>query len=81
MKTLLSLLCTFGVTVGAVSLDSYRLDPDVLFTAMAVAALFAMALNDGCRMRRPLFAGSIARFPSRKPAPVGRRTKALDLAA
>ncbi len=81
MKTLLSLLYTFGVTAGAVSLDSYRLDPEVLFTALAVAALFALALNDGCRVRRPLFAGSVARFPARKPAPVGRPTNTLDLAA
>lgn len=81
MKTLFSLLCTFGVTAGAMSLDSYRLDPEVLFTAVAVAALFALALNDGCRVRRPLRAGSVARFPSRKPAPVGRRTNALNLAA
>jgi hypothetical protein len=81
MKTLLSFLYTFGVIAGAVSLDSYRLDPEVLFTAVAVAALFALALNDGCRVRRPLSAGSVARFPSRKPGSLGRRTNAFDLAA
>ena len=81
MKTLLYLLYTFGVTTGAVSLDSYRLDPGILVTALAVAGLFALALNDGRRIERPLTAPSVARFPSRRSGQLSSRTNALDLAA
>ena len=74
MKTILYALYTFGVTTGAVSLDSYRLDPGTLFTALAVAVLFAFALHDGRRTVRALPATPVTRFPT-------RRTEALDLAA
>jgi hypothetical protein len=80
MKTLFAFLYTFGVTAGTASLDFHRLDPGVLFSAAAVAALFAFAINDGCRVRRPLYAG-VARFPSRHPGSLGRRVNSLDLAA
>jgi len=74
MKTLLYTLYTFGVTAGAVSLDSYRLDAETLFTALAVAVLFGFALHDGHRTVRPLPATPVTRFPA-------RRAEALDLAA
>ena len=76
MKTLFALLYTFGVTAGAASLDLHRLDPGMLFTAAAVAALFALALNDGCRVRRPRSLAPVARFPR-----AGRRPDTADLAA
>jgi hypothetical protein len=81
MKTLFALFYTFGVTAGAVSLDSYRLDPEVLFTAVAVAALFALALNDGYRPRRAVGTTRVTRFPTRSPVPLGRHSTSLDLAA
>lgn len=46
MKTLLSLLFILVLTTAAMSLDSHRLDASVLFLALAVAVLFAFALND-----------------------------------
>jgi hypothetical protein len=51
MKTLITLLSTFALIVAVSSLDSHRLDADVLFPAMAVAAVFAFALTEG---RRPV---------------------------
>jgi hypothetical protein len=80
MKTLFTLLATFGVTAGTASLDFHQLDPGVLFAAAAVAALFAFALNDNCRVRRPLYA-AVARFPARRPRSLGRRANSLDRAA
>jgi hypothetical protein len=52
MKTLLSLLMVLVLTTAASALDSYRLDASGLFLALAVAVLFAFALND--RPRRDL---------------------------
>jgi hypothetical protein len=46
MKTLLSLLIVLVLTTAASALDSYRLDASGLFLALAVAVLFAFALND-----------------------------------
>lgn len=46
MKTLLSLLFILVLTTAAISLDSYPLDASALFLALAVAVLFAFALND-----------------------------------
>jgi hypothetical protein len=46
MKTLLSLLIVLVLTSAASALDSYRLDASDLFLALAVAGLFAFALND-----------------------------------
>jgi len=76
MKTLFALFYTFLVTAGAASLDLHRLDPGMIFTAVAVAALFALALNDGCRVRRPLSLAPVTRFPR-----TGRRPDTADLAA
>ena len=46
MKTLLSHLFILVLTTAAMSLDSHQLDAGVLFLALAVAVLFAFALND-----------------------------------
>jgi hypothetical protein len=46
MKTLLSFLFILVLTTAAILLDSHRLDAGVLFLALAVAVLFAFALND-----------------------------------
>ncbi len=81
MKTLLSILYTFGVTTGVVSLDSYQLDPGVLITALAVAGLFVLALNDDGRAGRPLVVHRVARFPSARASGPVVRENALDLAA
>jgi len=81
MKTLLYILYTFGVTTGVISLDSYRLDPGILITALAVACLFALALNDRPRLVRPLTLPRVARFPAPRARAVACRAKALDLAA
>ena len=53
MKTLLSLLIILVLTTAAIALDSYRLDASVLFLAVAVAVLFAFALNDRPLGNRP----------------------------
>ena len=52
MKTLLSLLMVLVLITAASALDPYRLDAGGLFLALAVAGLFAFALND--RPRRDL---------------------------
>ena len=80
MKTLLAFLFTFGATAGAISLDYHRLSLGVWLPILAVAALFAFALNDGCRKRRPLYA-TVTRFPSGRPGSQRRGVKALDRAA
>ncbi|HTT55916.1 MAG TPA: hypothetical protein VMF63_02320 [Opitutaceae bacterium] len=76
MKTLFALFYTFGITAGAASLDLHRLDPGMIFTALAVGALFALALNDDGRARRPLVVAPVTRFPR-----TGRRSDSVDLAA
>ena len=76
MKTLFALLYTFGVTAGAATLDLHQLDPGMLFTALAVGVLFALALNDGSRVRRPLVVAPVTRFPR-----THRRPDSADLAA
>ena len=63
MKTLLSLLIVLVLTAAASALDSYRLDASGLFLALAVAGLFAFALND-----RPLRG---QRAPEVRPAKSG----------
>ena len=65
MKTLLSLLIVLVLITAASALDPYRLDAGDLFLALAVAVLFAFALNDRPRRDqrppdgRPAKAGSI----------------------
>jgi hypothetical protein len=65
MKTLLSLLIVLVLTTATSALDSYRLDASDLFLALAVAVLFAFALNDRPRREqrpaavRPARSGSI----------------------
>ncbi len=81
MKTLLSILYTFGVTTGVVSLDSYQLDPGILITALAVAGLFVLALNDDGRAGRSLVAPPVTRFPAQRANRPVARESALDLAA
>lgn len=81
MKTLLYILYTFGVTTGVVSLDSYRLDPGILITALAVAVLFALALNDDGRVRHSCTVPRVVRFPARRASGPIARERALDLAA
>ena len=72
MKTILSLFTTLALIIGAASLDAYRLDAGLLFSALAVAALFAFALND---VRRPPYrvrSARITRFPGTARCSTGR---------
>ena len=80
MKTFLSLLFISVLLTAAASLDAYQLDAGVIFSAVAVAALFAIALNDS-RPKRCLVPTRVTRFPapSRDSAPPSRHS--LDLAA
>jgi hypothetical protein len=80
MKTLLSLLIISVLLTAAASLDAYQLDAGVIFSTVAVAALFAIALNDSRPVRR-LSPTRITRFPapSRQSATLCRRS--MDLAA
>jgi hypothetical protein len=80
MKTLLSLLFISVLLTAAASLDAYQLDAGVLFTAVAVAALFAIALNDSRPVRR-LSPTRITRFPAPSRAAASPRRRSLDLAA
>jgi len=52
MKTLLSLLSTLVLILGAISLDAYRLDLGNCAMAAMVAVMFGMALTDGGRAPR-----------------------------
>jgi len=62
MKTILSLFTTLALIIGAASLDAYRLDAGLLFSALAVAALFAFALNTAAYQAEILF-GAIRAVP------------------
>jgi hypothetical protein len=67
MKTLLSLLSTLALITGIASLDTHQWNADVLFPALAVAALFALALADGPRPARfPVPGFELPRFPPLK---------------
>lgn len=74
MKTLFFFLYTFGVMIGAVLLNAQHLNFGAVVAALAVAVMFAMALHDAPRARRPLPRPAVARFETR---PV----RSLDLAA
>jgi hypothetical protein len=52
MKTLLSIFFISMLTMAAVSLDTYQLDLADWFTAVMVAAMFGIALNDTQRSSR-----------------------------
>ena len=81
MKTILSLFTTLTLIIGAASLDAYRLDAGLLFSALAVAALFAFALND---VRRPPYrvrSARITRFPGTARCSTPPQSRPMDLAA
>lgn len=81
MKTILSLLATLALIIGAASLDASQLDAGVLFSAFAVAALFAFALND---VPPPSYRDSyarVARFPRRSGPSATPQAHPMDLAA
>ena len=63
MKTLLSLLSTLALITAIASLDSHRLDAGVLFPALAVGAVFAIALTEGRGPARPALAERFSRLP------------------
>ena len=63
MKTLLSLLSTLALITAIASLDGYRLDAGMLFSACAVAALAAFALTEGRGPVRPTFTERFSRLP------------------
>jgi hypothetical protein len=81
MKTILSLVTTFTLIIGAASLDASRLDAGVLFSALAVAALFAFALNDVPRPAYRVLSARITRFPAPARCSVPRRSRPMNLAA
>ena len=62
MKTLISLLSTFALILGAASLDLHHLNTDILIPALGVAALFAIALADNPQSNRRALARDLARF-------------------
>jgi hypothetical protein len=59
MKTLISLLSTFALIIGAASLDARHWNSDILVPALAVAALFAIAFADGPRPARRPYAADL----------------------
>lgn len=52
MKTLLSILSTLVLIIGAISLDAFRFDFASCAMAAMVAVMFSLALNDGSRAPR-----------------------------
>ena len=80
MKTFLSLLFISVLLTAAASLDAYQLDAGVIFSAVAVAALFAIALND-CRPVHRLSPTRVTRFPVPSRSPATPRRHSLNLAA
>ena len=81
MKTLLSLLSILVLLMAAISLDAYQLDAGVVFSAVAVTALFAIALNDSRRPERILVPTRVERFPEPARCSVTPRAHSMDLAA
>jgi hypothetical protein len=81
MKTLISLLSTLALIVAVSSLDSHRLDADVLFPALAVAAVFAFALTEGRGPARPALVEHFSRFPRPVAHFESRRQQPLKMAA
>ncbi len=81
MKTLLFSLYTFAVTIGAATVGGQPIGFGAVFAALAVAALFAQALNDVPKVMPPLRRGRVARFPARPITRLPERTHAFDLAA
>lgn len=63
MKTLLPLLSIFTLITGLASLDAHRWNAGILFPALAVAALFAIAFADGPRPARRTYSMGLARVP------------------
>ena len=53
LKTLLCFFSTFALITVIATLDSHRLDVDVLFSSFGVAGLFAVALTEGRGPARP----------------------------
>jgi hypothetical protein len=80
MKTFLSFLFISVLLTAAASLDAYQLDAGVLFSAVATAALFAIALNDSRPVRR-LSLTRVTRFPATSRGCAMPRRHSLDLAA
>jgi hypothetical protein len=64
LKTLLCFFSTVALITVIATLDSHRLDVDVLFSSFGVAGLFAVALTEGRGPARPALALRFAR-----PAP------------
>jgi hypothetical protein len=81
MKTILSLFTTLTLIIGAASLDASQLDAGVLFSALAVAALFAFALNDVRRPPYRILSARVTRFPGPVRCSVPPRSRPMDLAA
>lgn len=65
MKTLFFFLYTFGLTIGVVLLNAQHLEFGAVAAALAVAVMFAMALNDSPRALRPLPRPAMVHFPAR----------------
>ena len=81
MKTILSLVTTLTLIIGAASLDASRLNAGVLFSALAVASLFAFALNDVRRPPYRIFSARITRFPDPARCSARSPSRSMDLAA
>ncbi|OHE78914.1 MAG: hypothetical protein A3G75_05790 [Verrucomicrobia bacterium RIFCSPLOWO2_12_FULL_64_8] len=69
MKTLLSILSLFGIMLAAAVLSPSSPGAGDLLAAASVAAIFALAVADYDRARRPVAMARVTRFP----APAGRR--------
>ena len=81
MKTILSLVTTLALIIGAASLDASKLDAGSLFSALAVAALFAFALNDVRRPPYQILSARITRFPGPARVSTAPQSHSMDLAA
>jgi hypothetical protein len=81
MKTLIALFSILALLTATESLDASQWDAGALFSAVAVAALFAFALNDSRLPARPLILGRVERYPGPARCSGARRAHSMDLAA
>ena len=81
MKTLFSIISIFALLTATELLDVSQWDAGAIFSAVAVAVLFAFALNDSQSRARPLVVGRVERYPVPARVSGARRASSLDLAA
>ena len=81
MKTLFALFSIVALLTATQSLDAVQWDAGELVSALAVAALFVIALNDSRQPERSLIRGRIESYPTPSRVSRARGAHSMDLAA